>query len=143
LTYVVTNSLAAYPAQFDLAISSAVIYLIQDLADHAAQMRHALKPGGVYYATYTDYAENPSLPAMKQRIDQYGAVPMQLHTLDELAQAFLEAGFSVGIQRMLPTDYIPLNLPERFFQNVADGMQYEYEQAYIFRFVLPSSSQSI
>ena len=33
------------------------------------------------------------------------------------------------------TDYVPMRLPDRFFQRVTDRMQYEYEQAYIFRFV--------
>jgi hypothetical protein len=37
------------------------------------------------------------------------------------------------------TDYIPLHLPDRFLQSVADRMLYEYEQAYVFRFVAPGS----
>lgn len=43
-----------YAAQFDLAISSAVIYLIGDLPFHARKIRHVLKPRGVYSATYSD-----------------------------------------------------------------------------------------
>ena len=135
LTYVATNTLAPYPQHFDLAISSSVIYLIADLAAHAQAMRAALKPGGVYYATYTDYSGNPSLPHMKAEIDRYGAVPMQLHTLDEIAWAFQANGFQVSARRLPVTDYIPLRLPDRFLQSVADRMLYEYEQAYIFRFI--------
>lgn len=138
LDYVATASLEPYANRFDLAISSAVIYLIEDMPDHARQIRHALKPGGIYYATYTDYQGNPSLPYMQAEIDRFGAVKMQLHNLDEIALAFQEAGFAVGLRRLLPTGFIPITLPDRFFQQVADRMQYEYEQAYIFRFVAPN-----
>lgn len=137
LTYVATDHLTEYGEHFDLAFSSAVIYLISDLRDHARQMGHALKRDAPYYATYTDYQGNPSLPTMKAEIDRYGAVKMQLHTLDAIAQAFLAEGFQVSVRRMIPQDYIPLQLPERFLQSVADRMQYEYEQAYIFRFIAP------
>jgi hypothetical protein len=37
------------------------------------------------------------------------------------------------------TDYIPLQLPDRFLRSVEDRMLYEYEQAYIFRFVASST----
>ena len=137
--YVVATTLAAYAGRFDLATSSAVIYLIGDLADHARQMRQALKAGGVYYATYTDYRGNPSLTAIRAEIDRYGAVPMQLHALDDIALAFQDEGFSVSARRLGVTDYVPLRLPDRFFRCVTDRMQYEYEQAYIFRFVAPSA----
>lgn len=137
LDYIATTTLEPYPAQFDLAISSAVIYLIADLYDHAHQIRHALKSNGVYYASYTDYQHNPSLRHMRAEIDRFGTVKMQLHSLDEIATAFQEAGFAVSLRRMLPSGYVPLHLPERFFQQVADRMQYEYEQAYVFRFVAP------
>jgi SAM-dependent methyltransferase len=137
LDYVATATLDAYPARFDLAFSSAVIYLIPDLSDHAHQIRHALKPGGVYYATYTDYQGNPSLPKMETEINRFGAIKMQMHSLDDIALAFQEAGFSVGLRRLPTTGFVPIEVPERFYQRVADRMQYEYEQAYIFRFIVP------
>ncbi len=138
LDYVATASLEPYANRFDLAVSSAVIYLIEDLADHARQIRHALKPGGVYYAAYSDYDENPSLPYLREEIDRYGAVKMQLHSLDDLVLAFQNEGFTVGLQRLQPTSFTPVALPDRFFRRVADRMQYEYEQAYVFRYVAPS-----
>ncbi len=139
LDYVATESLEPYANRFDLATSTAVIYLIEDMADHARQIRHALKPGGIYYATYTDYQGNPSLPAMQAEIDRFGSVKMQHYKLDEIALAFQEAGFAVGLQRLLPSGFIPITLPDHLYQRVVDRMQYEYEQAYIFRFVAPNS----
>ncbi|MDO0824649.1 hypothetical protein [Desulfosporosinus nitroreducens] len=114
-----------------------VIYLISDLKEHAWKIKKALKPGGVYYATYTDYNGNPSLPEMKKKIDQNGSVPMILHDLDDIANAFLQEGFTVGIWRLIPDSFIELSQPDRFFQRISHRMLYEYEQAYIFRFVVP------
>ena len=62
---------------------------------------------------------------------------MQEYTLDEIAMPFLEEGFAVAARLMPVTDYIPIQIPERFFESVADRMQYEYTQAYMFRFVAP------
>lgn len=137
VTYVATATLAPYAAQFDLAISSAVIYLIDDLLYHAREIRHALKPGGVYYGTYSDYRGNPSLPRMREAINRHGAVSMQEHALDDIAQAFQTQGFAVSLRLMPPPGYIPVTLPDRFFGSLADRMLYEYQQAYIFRFVAP------
>lgn len=137
VTYAATATLSPYENQFDIAISSSVIYLIQDLQDHARQIKHALKPGGVYYATYTDYAKNPSLPRMREEINRFGEGEMQEYTLDEIAMSFLNEGFTVGARLMPVKGYIPIQIPERFFECATDRIQYEYTQAYIFRFVAP------
>ncbi len=138
ITYVATSTLDLYAARFDLATSSAVIYLIPDLPGHAREIGHALKPGGVYYATYSDYRGNPSLPSMREQIDRHGVVTMQDHALDDIALAFQNEGFNVEIRRLLPTGYVPVRLPDRFFRSLADRMLYEYEQAYVFRCVAPT-----
>lgn len=137
ITYVATSTLQPYAGQFDLTISSAVIYLIGDLEHHAREIRQALKPGGVYYATYSDYRANPSLPLMREIINRHGAVRMHEHALDDIARAFQGQGFAVSLRLRPPEGYIPVTLPDRFFQSVADRMLYEYAQAYIFRFVAP------
>ena len=73
IDYAVAPTLEPYAGEFDLAVSISVIYLIEVLGAHARQMRQALKAGGVYYATYTDYRDNPSLPALRGEIDRHGA----------------------------------------------------------------------
>ncbi|HAK72661.1 MAG TPA: SAM-dependent methyltransferase, partial [Sporomusaceae bacterium] len=58
--YVATGSPEKLGERFDIVFSLSVLYLIGDLAEHAAKIRLSLNPGGVYYATYTDYHNNPS-----------------------------------------------------------------------------------
>ena len=135
LYYEATSTPEKFENHFELAFSISVIYLISDLKEHAWKIKKALKPGGVYYATYTDYNGNPSLPGMKKKIDQNGAVPMILHDLDDIAAAFFQEGFTVGVRRLIPDSFIELSQQDRFFQKISHRMQYEYEQAYIFRFV--------
>ncbi len=139
LSYEATADIEKFGHVFDLALSSAVIYLIQDLSSHARKIKSALKAGGVYYCTYTDYSKNPSLLRIKKEIDANGSLPMQLHALDDIAQAFFEQGFSVAIRRMPPQGYVALEPQDSWFNTIADRMQYEYEQAYIFRFTAPEN----
>lgn len=142
VAYAATGSPEQWAHRFDLAFSISVIYLIADLQEHARKVAQALKPGGVYYATYTDYSGNPSLPAIRENINRHASVTMQLHTLDEIAEAFLRQGFQAGIRRLDPDGYIGLSPQERWFECVADRLQFEYEQAYIFRFTAPQQSVS-
>lgn len=138
LQYVATGEPEQFPGRFDLAFSISVIYLIADLKEHAWKMKQALKPGGVYYATYTDYSRNPSLPHIQAKINEHGSLPMNLHSLDGIAREFIQAGFQVGIQRMSPQGFIGISPGERWFLRAEDRIQYEYEEAYIFRFTAPA-----
>ncbi|MBH5316426.1 class I SAM-dependent methyltransferase [Paenibacillus sp. GSMTC-2017] len=127
-----------YEHYFDYAFSLAVIYLLPDLDDHALKMKKILKPGGVYYATFADYTGNPSLPSIRDRINSNATLPMQKHTIDTVADAFFRAGFKIGIRRMIPADFVDLSQGNKWYNNIADHLQYAYEQAFLFRFVAPS-----
>ncbi|MCM3701625.1 bifunctional 2-polyprenyl-6-hydroxyphenol methylase/3-demethylubiquinol 3-O-methyltransferase UbiG [Paenibacillus macerans] len=134
LSYEATAHVDKFNHAFDIAFSISVIYLIQDLTEHAWKMKQALKPGGVYYCTYTDYSKNPSLLHYKKQIDRHGSLPMQLHSLNEIADAFFHEGFKVELRRMPPLGYITIDPNDMWFNAIADRMQYEYQEAYIFRF---------
>ncbi|HWR40985.1 MAG TPA: class I SAM-dependent methyltransferase [Patescibacteria group bacterium] len=136
LTYVATGTPEQFADKFDLAISQAVIYLIKDLKTHAEKIKKMLKPGGVYYATYTDCNGNPSLEHFTQWINQNSLVESNSHTLDFIAETFAAVGFKVEIQRRRPTGFIDISRAEDGFLCVADQMKATYEQAYIFRFTL-------
>ena len=43
---------------FDYAISTSVLYLIDELSVHAREVFERLKSGGIYFAGYEDYRKN-------------------------------------------------------------------------------------
>lgn len=136
LTYVATTTPEQFANRFDLAISQAVIYLINDLKTHAWKIKQMLKPGGVYYATYTDLNGNPSLPHFTEWINRNSLVESNAHTLDFIAETFVSEGFRVEIQRRKPQGFIDISFKDSCYLSIADKMKAAYEQAYIFRFVL-------
>lgn len=130
----------AYPnkldIKFDVAFSSSVMFLIEDLEEHSRIIWESLKENGVYYATYIDYIKNPNLPKFYKTISKYGMLKMQLHSLNDIVEAFWKQGFIVEIQRMLPKSYITLSKTDTWKnERIEEKMDYEYEQTYIFRFV--------
>lgn len=141
LDYIATAHPENYQGEFDIAFSISVLYLIEDLEAHADIIRKMLKEGGIYYAAYSDYSQNPELPGIKKTIDQNAALPMQLHTLDEIAEAFSHHGFQCSIRRMIPEGFIPINPMEKWFSEIRNRMLYEYSECYLFRFVLKEKSQ--
>ncbi|TWH51666.1 bifunctional 2-polyprenyl-6-hydroxyphenol methylase/3-demethylubiquinol 3-O-methyltransferase UbiG [Sporomusa sp. KB1] len=136
LTYVATTTPEQFANRFDLAISQAVIYLIKDLKTHAWKVKQMLKPGGVYYATYTDLTNNDSLQHFTDWINKNSLVESNPHTLDFITKTFAEEGFQVEIQRRRPQGFIGVDSKDEGFLCIADRMKSVYEQAYIFRFVL-------
>ncbi len=136
IDYAATDRPEAYREMFDLAFSISVIYLIQDLDEHARKLSQMLKQGGVYYAAYSDYSQNPDLDRIKNAIDQNAALPMLSHSLDEIAGAFTRNGFSCSVRRMLPRDFIAIAPEDKWFSSLANRTRYEYEECYLFRFVL-------
>ncbi len=129
----------AYPnkldIKFDIAISSSVLFLIEDLEEHSKIIWDSLKDNGVYYATYTDYVKNPNLPYLYKTISKYAVLKMQLHSLNDIAEAFWKQGFIVEIQRMAPKSYVRLNKEETWISRIEEKMEYEYEHMYIFKFI--------
>jgi SAM-dependent methyltransferase len=138
IDYEATANVEKFNHSFDIAFSISVIYLLKDLTEHANKIKKALKPGGVYYCTYTDYSKNPSLLHFKKTVDRQGTLPMQLHSLNDIAEAFFNEGFDVEIRRLLPHGYIKLAPDDKWFTQISDRMQYEYQEAYIFRFTSPA-----
>jgi len=137
LRYAVTGSPEKLGERFDIAFSLSVLYLVGDLAEHAAKIRLSLNPGGVYYATYTDYHNNPSAAYFLQTISQESVLKPNLHTLDAIAGAFFTEGFQVGIKKMIPVDFVELLPQHKYILCNKDYIKAKYESTYLFRFSLP------
>ncbi|MDU4960443.1 MAG: class I SAM-dependent methyltransferase [Sporomusaceae bacterium] len=136
LRYVVTGSPERLSDKFDLAFSLSVLYLIGDLAEHAAKIRQSLQPGGVYYATYTDYHDNPSAAYFLETILRDSVLRPNLHTIDAIAGAFFAEGFQISIQKLIPDDFVELLPRHKYILNNADYIRARYEATYLFRFAL-------
>ncbi len=137
VSYAVTGSPEKLGERFDIAFSLSVVYLIADLAEHVVKIRLSLKPGGVYYATYTDYHDNPSAAYFLQTISQASVLKPHLHTIDTIAGAFFAEGFQVGIKKMIPADFVELLPQHKYILCNEDYIKSKYESTYLFRFVLP------
>ncbi|MEM8623731.1 MAG: class I SAM-dependent methyltransferase [Pseudomonadota bacterium] len=93
---------------FDIAFSHEVVYLIEDLADHAAQVAGVLKPGGSYYAVTCCHRDNPLWSKWRPEIQSYSNLPVPDHSVADIVDAFRGAGFDVSANRFLANAFVPL-----------------------------------
>lgn len=134
--YEIATSLDAWPAQFDIAFSYEVIYLLPDLADHAAQMHAALKPGGVYYAVTGCHTHCPLWPDWRTRIAGLSNAPVQDRAPDDYANAFIAAGFEVSVRRFGYDGFVPA-ATSAYYPCIADAIRYAADDKLMFRIVRP------
>ncbi|MEM7245491.1 MAG: methyltransferase domain-containing protein [Acidobacteriota bacterium] len=142
IRYEATTSIHHFQDEFDLATSSAVIYLVKDMEQHAEEMFGALKPGGVYYASHPDYPSYPNFEQIKEDINRFAAVPLVPHTLDGIASAFDAAGFEVGIKRVIPQAFVELNPRRSWHSSVAENIEASYSHGYVFRLAKPAAGSA-
>lgn len=129
-----TDKLSEYKGAFDVAFSHEVLYLLPDLAAHAAQIKQALKPGGVYYAAIGCHTDQAQWPTWKKLIGDYSNVPVQDYSLDDYAAAFMDAGFSAAVQPYRLDGFYPLSAGSAYFPKVTDTIRYYNEDKVLFRF---------
>lgn len=137
LRYIAAPRLAEAGTGFDLAISHEVIYLISDLADHAAQVASVLRPGASYYAVTCCHRDSPLWATWRPQIEEFSNVPVPDHSVADIAGAFREAGFSVSVSRFLAGAQIPLKGPSDFLPTDLDMIETYTRWKLMFRFTLP------
>ncbi len=137
--YFALNSLESLDTDFDFAISTAVIYLISDIADHARQMFDRLQPGGVYFAGHVDYVTDPKYNHTRATIDKHAAIKCADNNLDDIVSAFESARFKVYVKRLIPSGYIPVPIStnNKWYRCATDEIDYWYNHRYSFRCVKP------
>lgn len=119
---------------FEVAFSHEVLYLIHDLAGHAAAIHDALAPGAAYYAVMGVHAGTPGIADWHAE----NAVKLDLpacYTLDDVVRAFTGAGFEAAAAR-LKFGFVPLSGHARTFP--AD-LNYFYEHKVMLRFTRASA----
>ena len=123
---------------FDVAFSHEVIYLIGDLADHAAQIAAVLKPGGSYYAVTCCHSDNPLWAKWRPWIQEFSNVPVPDHSVADIVGAFREAGFDVSVSRFLADAFIPTIEPSEYFPTDLDRIDVYTRWKLMFRFTRPA-----
>ena len=125
---------------FDLAFSHEVIYLIEDLADHAAQIAGVLKPGGAYFAVTCCHRDNPLWAGLRRRVQEFSNVPVPDHDVADIAGAFRAAGFEVAVSRFLADSFIPLTERNDDIPSDIDRIELYTRWKLLFRFTMPAGA---
>ncbi|AMG64251.1 MULTISPECIES: bifunctional 2-polyprenyl-6-hydroxyphenol methylase/3-demethylubiquinol 3-O-methyltransferase UbiG [Staphylococcus] len=133
LSYVLTDMPSDTGLQFDTAISTSVLYLIDDIPQHAKELKRVLKPQGVYYATFADLTDNPSCDYMAQVINTYGATPSQNHSLKHIVDSFVQEGFQVSVKREMVPDEIDLTHYSDFYLSPSDYLRTLFQESYVIK----------
>lgn len=135
IVYQTDTRLTGYENHFDIAFSHEVIYLIEDIAQHAADMLRVLKPGGVYYAVTGCHTDNPLWPQWRERVAEQTHTVVQDRSLDDYARIFSAAGF-----RSLPAGWV-FRLrsyePDGWMPTVSAAIDYYWHTKTVFRLVKP------
>jgi SAM-dependent methyltransferase len=107
LTFEVDDTVPDTWAGFDAAFSHEVLYLLEELGTHAADLFAALKPGGAYFAVMGVHDGSAMMSAWHAESAAELHLP-RLYNLDEVARVFEEAGFSVAVAN-LRFGFIPVS----------------------------------
>ena len=121
---------------FDIAFSHEVVYLLPDIVAHAREIGSVLKKGGVYYLAIGEYAENPLWARWKETVAEFSPVPPQTYSLQDIAKAFQDNGFSVSIRRMVTDGFLPYDASDgKYLQSPMELLDFMTQYMMLFRLV--------
>jgi SAM-dependent methyltransferase len=132
LRFEVADTLPAGWNGFEVAFSHEVLYLIHDLAGHAAAIHDALAPGAAYYAVMGVHAGSPGIADWHAENAEKLHLPA-LYSLDDVVRAFSGVGFEAAAAR-LKIGFVPLSGHARSFPA---GLEYFHEHKVMLRFTRP------
>lgn len=136
VVYQTDTRLNGWDDHFDIAFSHEVIYLIDDIAQHAADILRVLKPGGVYYAVTGCHTGNPLWPQWRERVAAETHTVVQDRSLADYARIFSAAGFQVFARRLGFSGFVPYE-PDGWMPDIAAAIDYYWHTKTVFRLVKP------
>ncbi|NRN22787.1 class I SAM-dependent methyltransferase [Serratia marcescens] len=136
VVYQTDTRLNGWDDHFDIAFSHEVIYLIDDIAQHAADILRVLKPGGVYYAVIGCHTGNPLWPQWRERVAADTHTVVQDRSLADYARIFSAAGFQVSARRLGFSGFVPYE-PDGWMPDIAAAIDYYWHTKTVFRLVKP------
>jgi SAM-dependent methyltransferase len=135
IEYKVAESAATLGRTFDFAFSHEVLYLLPDLAAHSADIKAALKPGGTYVAAMGCHKDSAVWPRWRKVLAETSSIPLYDHSLDNVARAFSDAGFHVGVRPLDLDAFMPVTVGSEYFPKIVDQLRYYSQDKVLFRFV--------
>ena len=135
IEYQAADHAAELGRAFDFAFSHEVLYLLPDLADHAADIKAALRPGGAYVAAMGCHTDSAVWPRWRKVIAESSSIPVYDHSLDRVAAIFSEAGFAVSVQPLALDAFMPVTVGSDYFPKIVDQLRYYSQDKVLFRFV--------
>lgn len=117
----------------DIAFSNEVVYLVPDLTAHAQAIKTVLKAGGVYYLSLSSHTDNPLWLRWRKLIAQDSAVEIQDYALAQIADAFIDEGFTVAAQPFKPEGFLPVARTNDWFSTPLEVFDYYYKHKVLFR----------
>jgi SAM-dependent methyltransferase len=138
LTFEAATTVPAGWADFDVAFSHEVLYLLHDLAAHATATFAALAPGAPYFAAMGVHAGSPMMAAWHGSVADDLGLP-RLYDLDDVVEAFEGAGFDVSAAR-LRVGFVPLSSRRGGHDHrdgLADWLDYYARDKVLFQFTRP------
>ncbi|MGE2248142.1 class I SAM-dependent methyltransferase [Serratia marcescens] len=136
VVYQTDTQLNGWDDHFDIAFSHEVIYLIDDIAQHAADILRVLKPGGVYYAVTGCHTGNPLWPQWRERVAAETHTVVQDRSLADYARIFSAAGFQVSARRLGFSGFVPYE-PDGWMPDIAAAIDHYWHTKTVFRLVKP------
>lgn len=124
---------------FDVAFSHEVLYLLQDLPEHARSVFACLDPGGVYFAVMGVHTGSPLMVEWHSANRDELRLP-PLNDVDDVINTFHRAGFDVSIAR-LAVRFVPTTGRKDHHHEgrSLDWLAYYHDQKILFRFARPGS----
>jgi len=138
IEYKVTDRAASLGRTFDYAFSHEVLYLLPDLAAHAADIRAALRTGGAYIAAMGCHTDSAVWPRWRKLITEKSAIPVYDHSLEDVARAFTLAGFTVAVRPLDLDAFMPITMGSAYFPKITDQLRYYSDDKVLFRLVRQS-----
>lgn len=140
LTFEAASTVPPGWAGFAAAFSHEVLYLIHDLAEHAAAVFAALLPGAPYFAVMGMHAGSTLMTAWHDENSRELALP-PVYRLEDVSDVFEAAGFDVSVAR-LKLGFVPVSAHRgghEHRRDLLDWLDYYHRDKVMFRFTRPSN----
>ena len=116
-----------------MAFGHEVLYLLHDLASHAAAIHRSLRPGGVYFAAMGVHTGSPLMVEWHAANRHELQLP-PLYSVDDVVATFHRAGFEASVAR-LAIHFVPVTTSGHHRQGrCLDWLAYHKDQKLLLRF---------